>query len=172
MVFLQPSVIPPEMGGAKLNRAREHFNDLRETARRFTEEYQQSAIRFERDTETGDGLLEFLHIDPPITLSMILGDCIEDLRSALDHSVYELARRRKGDDWGGLGRSEFPIFADRELYGHKGSSKISGVAEIQRAFIQTIQPYNRGHGKMAMLLDPIREGLGILHELSRIDKHR
>lgn len=169
---IQPSAIPSAFGGAKLNRAREHFNDLYSAVKGFAQEYSKGSVRFQREDETGDGVLEFPPAEPDERVSWMLGDCVQNLRSALDHAVHELARLRKGDAWSGLGQSEFPIYVQPEAYGKHGRAKIRGIPEPLRAYIERLQFYNRGQEPDATVLDPLREDLYLLNDLSRLDKHR
>jgi hypothetical protein len=108
----------------------------------------------------------------------LIGDVVHNLRSALDHLAFALNAKGYADTHGGaalpdkaVSDSEFPIFGHgnrqrtaeqlyegaRRKYEHMGS-------EAQR-LLRNFQPYQRG-------ADYSRDPLWVLHELSRIDKHR
>lgn len=92
----EPSAEHPLQGAAvKLNRATEHLNALnREVQEHFATEPYRTPV-----TEEGDGWyvarMEILE-DPPVRWGAIVGDVAHNLRSALDHAVWELARRKLG----------------------------------------------------------------------------
>lgn len=98
---------------------------------------------------------------PPIRLSAIVGDCVHNMRSALDNLVCGLALTRdrfcKCDDLG------FP-YTEHEA-GWNGSSplKLAGVPKAAKKIIKKLQPWS----------DTVQPSpLVILNKLSNIDKHR
>ncbi|HZT66044.1 MAG TPA: hypothetical protein VFA11_09680 [Acidimicrobiales bacterium] len=108
---------------------------------------------------------------PPLRWAAIFGDCVHNLRSALDHMIWDLS--------GGTGnappRSEFPIFDDQTKYLERGKNgkpvhgsglaKIEGVKDLDaRRVIRNLQPFKAS--------EPHRHPLWVLHELDRVDKHR
>ncbi len=94
-----------------------------------------------------------------------IGDVLGSLRSALDHTIYQLAikgtRKETPPNERGL---QFPIF-QREHGEHgycsKAPKQIAGVPEGARTIIQGIQPFE----------DPTHP-LAILNTMSNTDKHR
>jgi hypothetical protein len=105
---------------------------------------------------------------PPITLAPIVGDCLHNLRSALDNLAYELAlAHKKGRMSKSIANdSAFPIFKTKSGFGDKGKRMIRGIHPDARAFIEGLQPYNRGNRPIAT------STLWWLRELSNSDKHR
>jgi hypothetical protein len=103
---------------------------------------------------------------PPAAIRLLIGDCVHNLRSALDNLIYELLVARHGDPppTKFVEYSEFPIFS-QPMSAKARKRRIGGIAPVVRTIIEGLQPYNRGQ-KFAS--DP----LWVLHELSRIDKHR
>jgi hypothetical protein len=111
----------------------------------------------------------------PPEVSLICGDYIQNLRSALDHLVWQLVI-----DNGNIpdNRNAFPIFQDESDFTErvvKPHSKDAGPlrgldpAGVPWAIIRDEQPYQRpkqGPG------DAQADRLSILAELSNIDKHR
>ncbi len=114
---------------------------------------------------------------PPLRLSAIFGEILFDIRSVLDHFVYQLAldNGRTGRDLNGI---EFPIFDNREkflaidsvgvthakgrIWTSSGLYKIRSIDPDAQAVIESLQPY---HGGDSILL-------WRLQEFSTIDKHR
>lgn len=105
--------------------------------------------------------------------AILIGEYIHNLRSALDHLVYELVRLETGHPPPLLGRTQFPIF-DREFDEKKPGKRkgfhsgakpmLVGVGDTARALIEREQPYKTGERQSSPLWH--------LHELSNWDKHR
>jgi hypothetical protein len=108
---------------------------------------------------------------PPASLSLIAGDCIHNLRAALDNLAFELALAYTE---GPLppeveGYSAFPIF-HKDIAEYPRSLKrfndmTAGIDPIAVAEIKRLQPYNRGDWFF-------RDRLWQLNQLEVIDKHR
>jgi hypothetical protein len=119
---------------------------------------------------------------PRDPISLLIGETLHNMRSALDNLAFSLAVRFKGEPLPKkiADRSEFPIFGDENGDGfdnfHRCTKKGepapgSGLAKIEgwdprtHAIIEGLQPYKRGDDYRS---DP----LWALHELDRINKHR
>jgi hypothetical protein len=92
----------------------------------------------------------------------VLGDCLHNLRSSLDHLACQLARLQ-GDDFD---RASFPVHKHRYNIGKNGSKKpcldINIRSDIRKR-LNRIQPYQG---------TPIGRRLALLHDLDIRDKHR
>lgn len=125
-------------------------------------------IRSESDHGTGTFLIlaetnpEFTGI--PIDLPLIAGEAAHQLRSALDHLVWQLVVANTGAPPGG-NRSGFPIFKTQAGYEQRAPSMIAGVSDAAAGRIRAAQPFNAGDGAERVLT-------WILHELNNADKHR
>ncbi len=104
--------------------------------------------------------------DPPPILSLIIGDYVHNLRSALDHLVWQLSLSTTLTP---TPRSQFPIF-DKPNPGIKGRIKdwTNDVPDKARDVIEDMQPYNRlgfaaGHHRFYRLWQ--------IDKLDGIDKH-
>lgn len=106
---------------------------------------------------------------PPPELSVLIGDCVHNLRSSLDHLAYALASYTQPLPELYAKTSAFPIFKTGPLYRRKGPAgalyKMRGMSRRTRAAIQRVQPYHRRK-------NPLLWQLWMLEELSSIDKHR
>jgi hypothetical protein len=147
----------------KLARAKEHFSELRERAEAFlaTEPYEWSM----EAEEFTDGTREYrisASVDdyPPIELGVLAGDVVQNLRAALDQLIWAYSARDKRNR-----RTAFPICLTAEEYRKSSPSKIQGVPEEGREFIETWQPFQLGDGAVA-------HPLAKLQQLSNTDKHR
>jgi hypothetical protein len=159
----------------KLGRAREHLSSFEEEAKRWIEGKPYGIVD-ERDPDPPPQAITAEYVprrfridrvsDIPSRLSLLVGDCLFNLRSALDHLALALARsftssmteRQVAD-------SEFPIFRDGANYPQAERKKIGCVNPDARTVIETMQPYQKAADYSS---DPLWQ----LHELNRIDKHR
>jgi hypothetical protein len=148
---------------AKIERATEHVEKLITDARDM--ERRAYAILQERNAEGGT-ITVFVKqvgpVDPPIQLALVAGEIAYQLRSALDHLVYQLivANRQSPNRL-----SQFPIFAARDKYVARAPSMIEGVSSSAEVIIESEQPYHRSPGAE-------EHPLWKLHYLNNTDKHR
>lgn len=101
---------------------------------------------------------------PGAALSVFIGDCLHNYRSALDHLVWQLVLANAGTP---SRRNEFPIFLERDQFKLHARKKLAGVAPAAAAVIEGFQPYQRPDLGAAL-----RHPLWALHELDIQDKHR
>jgi hypothetical protein len=102
---------------------------------------------------------------PPV-LSLVLGDALFIMRSALDHLAYTLAVAHSGPLPADVAEKvEFPIFGDRPMRSDERRRKIGALHPDAATAIEDLQPHKRRDGCAD---DP----LWWLHELARIDRHR
>lgn len=96
---------------------------------------------------------------PPDDLALLAGEVVYNLRSALDHAVYRLISKNRG-------QSQFPIFTDMCEFQVKGRPMIKGVPPAIRTLIEERQPYK------SMTTAPALHPLAVLNSFSNRDKHR
>jgi hypothetical protein len=150
---------------AKIARASEHRHSLDEAIRTHINSGPYGVVGY-LNRDAGHKVVEFAVYKPhPVEWSIIVGDIVHNLRSALDHLVYELSGRKGG--------TAFPIFTSSDDYlvpNCRGVSqrdtKLAGVPKRDRATIDSYQPYQRG--KQVARSDP----LALLASLNNADKHR
>jgi len=112
---------------------------------------------------------------PREVISVLIGDALHNMRSALDHLAYALTNAYTPSLTDEIGsRSEFPIFGDEDRKGRLGKgvtlfqsslAKIQGWDPAAKAVVEGLQPYKRGN-------DFREDPLWALQELDRIGKHR
>lgn len=156
----------------KIARANQHIKALEREVDIFLEPHTESQIvnyRF-------DGTWHIVSINPmvegsmPLLCSVICGDAIHNLRSALDHLVWQLVltEGNKPDRW-----NLFPIYTDPDDFDRfvrfpkkPERSPLHGIAPEGGAWelIEGEQPYNSW--------EPSEHHLTILAKLSNVDKHR
>jgi hypothetical protein len=148
----------------KLQRAEEHLGQLVTEHQQFIHERNPYRMLREADPEPGYYVWRAKIVEPPPLekWASIAGECVHALRSALDHTAFELVRR--GDPTATY--SEFPIFKDRfgdNSWDSHGKRKLRGVDRKVLAQAKWLQPYRR-----AQEHDPLWR----VHRLDIIDKHR
>lgn len=156
---------------AKVTRAREHLETLEAATQAFVEA-QPHKLTFEFDQQSRDYLIR-AHVEhsPPVMLGVMLGDYLHNLRSALDHLVWQIvvAEGNTPGRW-----NEFPIVAEEAQFRsgvlvprQRGKrSPLLGVGDQAVQIVQSCQPYHPPPEPGAVNL------LAVLHDFSNIDKHR
>ena len=116
---------------------------------------------------------------PPREISVLVGEMLYQMRSALDHLAFDLVRRNPTGiplpaTW--FKNCEFPLFINIPAKGNPPvpyitpvpqsvfAKKLPGISKPAFAFIESVQPYYRRA--------EIDCALAFLAELSNIDKHR
>lgn len=156
--------------GRRLDRAQEHLDALNAELDAFAT---QKPYAFHVVSYSGNYVYDVEWIRrPPERWPLLVGDCVHNVRCALDHIVYELSGGRMAE----VPRyAEFPIFKDKTAFFQRtkkgkaapgsGLRKIESVTNPNaRTAIRGLQPFQRP--------DPLRDLLWILHELNNFDKHR
>lgn len=151
---------------AKIGRAEEHARCLEQDIARWRREVRQTFT----GKKNADGTVVKVHIewDPPPPRddwALTIGDCLHNLRSALDHTVYALSSPKpKG--------CEFPISLNRKSFYSPQSDRRGGLYKLGGinhglvwAVIEAAQPWRRKQR-------PSDDPLWLVHDLNRKDKHR
>jgi hypothetical protein len=114
-------------------------------------------------------------LEPPLKLATMIGDVVHNLRSSLDHLVFELAflgqRGKKVP-----GRVAFPVSLTRSNWNSKyvQDTLLAGVLQKHRRMIYRLQPCYRRQDKPGprALTKRRRKPLADLEALWKDDKHR
>lgn len=159
----------------KIERASEQCDDLCKSIESFTES-ENYVIEEIQDFQTGEKQAIFkVTKEFPSEWPLIIGDIAHNLRSGLDHAIYELTVLESGTP---MANTEFPVFEDESKYSavkknglptrNSGLFKIRGIPDKAQEVIRGLQPFafqqKRNEGN-----EPI---VAIVHELNIIDKHR
>jgi hypothetical protein len=163
----------------KLERAKEHIESLDELVEDWiaTDAY---TVSREKDTETGYTVCRAkIKAPPPDQISIVAGDAVQNLRTALDHAVYAMAARAGPVDRATESRLMFPIAGNENRKGEPADGEalfrnmvangyLDGVPDRARDFIQQEQPYHWNEHADGYKY----HWLWTVHDLNRIDKHR
>ena len=145
----------------KLKRGIEHVRTLLDEVRSYEEAdaYLFSSEREVRsETETVYRCFATRQSAMPMHWPLLAGEAIQNLRSALDHLVYEKSGARSS--------TSFPIFTDRGEYEEKAPKRLKGVPEEVKDRIAGFQPFH------FMPEDARHHPLAQLSSLSNRDKHK
>ena len=147
---------------AKVKRAQDQLRLLDADITEFCAS-QRRLIEHEVDQDAGIQMFVFRGETPqvPINYSVRIGEIIYNLRSALDHLVWQLVLSN-GEEPGT--NNEYPIYSDRTRYTRAVERKLRGVSTAAQSVIEAYQPFQRPGG--------IGSQLWNLHSMSNFDKHR
>lgn len=160
---------------AKLKRAELHYHYARDTLS-GGKMFHERPVRTESDREGLEYRFYVGEIEPlDVSWPLVIGDCLFNLRAALDYLVYELhVREYKGkvpnakpDD--AVHDSAWPVVVVQPS--KRGLTKDDRVRRLdtrERTTIEWLQPYHRRNDD----LSAVRQILPMIHDLNIIDKHR
>lgn len=158
---------PLDGAWAKLDRARHHFDTLHSCiAQLLTPKEDIATAKHEYNDETR----ELIIFQPKATRSdpsfpLLVGDCIHNARSALDHLVYQLAILNNAPA-SAAEKTAFPIYLTPEKFRQNVVRKVAPfISSAALAEIEKLQPYATGNAGT----DDV---LWVLSQLDIIDKHR
>lgn len=164
---------PAELAGAvlKLWRAQCHLVELVNEIDRFFDTKPYRTFLYQHESGLEYALVAHTTQEPPVSLPLIAGDCMQNMRVALDQLAWALAGI-SGEEQSG--KTAFPISLDPYDFHEKtkkgrlavgsGLAKIRGIPNEAQKMIEDLQPY---HAE-----DPELHPLWTLNEYSRIDRHR
>jgi hypothetical protein len=145
----------------KTERAKKHIDDLNLALEVFyaTKPY---GIGKKIHTKTGEHSYHVTRITPvPVSLSLIIGDVLQNLRSALDHLAYALVAKAIAPDLPNKYLT-FPIMDTAKQYmAPEGRGKIERAGNEAMKRIDALKPYKGGN-----------DLLWQLSRLNILDKHR
>lgn len=109
-------------------------------------------------------------VEPPLEQwGLALGECIHNLRSALDNLAYALARV-ENDPPVKPKLIAFPVYQDRAQFESKGIKAINQLPQAAMFIIEQLQPFQRSNRLDEGM--PHNDPLVLLQHLSNTDKHQ
>ncbi len=156
----KPTEGPHEMpDSAKLKRATDLFHQYEQAAEKWV---YGGGVR-QASVYPGSLAVEFL--PAPVEISLLIGDCLQNLRSAMDHEVYGLTVAGRGGTWSGLRDCQFPIYESTESFERDKKRRIGGLPLAAQELIESMQIF-------ASPPDLVAQPLSLLNKLARVDRHR
>jgi hypothetical protein len=156
---------PLDGARAKLDRARLHLTDLEDRIAAYLQT-QPIQIREQHDRDGATRHIQWIattSTKPPAQLGLIVGDWAQNVRAALDSTVYELVRREFGDAdprW-----TQFPVVLDEGRYAGQEQARLRGAPAWSLPVFRGLQPFNDG-------AEAAYHPLAVLADVSNRDKHR
>lgn len=154
----------------KVDRAYKHIIDLQAEIIVFRLEGNSYEIFSKDNLQTGERTFYVRFLKGiPLQISALIGDVVQNLRSALDHLAWHLVqsspvipKARKADIY-------FPIYEMASEYRADKMRKIQGMTDAAIQAIDAIEPYYRPD-----VLPGIGHGVALfwIHVLNKLDKHR
>lgn len=150
----------------KIDRARLHADALIDSVSEWTRRSQPSAKAEYLPDRLGYKLIlqSFVEAPPLEQWALMTGDCVHNLRSALDNLAFALALLKR-DPPARPADIYFPVFDDAERFKVKADRTLNQLPDEAVQLLTAFQPFHRGaHVK--------RDALLLLHHLDIHDKHR
>jgi hypothetical protein len=143
---------------AKIERAKKHIGEFNTEKIYFLGSDPYVVItKFNPESDATESIMGPMP-NIPASMAAIVGDAIQNLRSALDYMAAELVISAGNDPK----RIYFPICETSEKYVAESEGKTKGMPPEAKKLIDLIEPYEGGHGN----------DLWYLHALNNTDKHR
>lgn len=149
---------------SKIDWAYQHLKALEiELSRHFHSEPSHAVGEIDADTNT----VVSMRVEPapiPPAVPLLIGDCLQNLRSCLDYLVWEMVLASKNEP---NKDNQFPIcHAENTFKSQLGRGRLKGITDDEAiAEIERLQPYHCGD-------DWRHDPLAIFDELCNINKHR
>jgi hypothetical protein len=159
----------------KVKRAQKHMVDIRAEVRRYAERHPYKFVRIRQpDSQRNVSFRVHVTEKPDPIISMMFGDFVHNLRSALDHIIVACIPKKERTEATGFPIVYKDIFArdkDGEFVVKDAKARenfdrsIRGIDPSARAIVILSQPYHVG--EQARLWT-----LGIINRIDNADKHR
>ncbi|RWN24372.1 hypothetical protein [Mesorhizobium sp.] len=141
----------------KIERAKRHVSDFETAMKAFFESGPYELVA-DIDPKTGEEVFRVrVHQCVPDEFSIITGDIVHNLRSALDQMICGLVRANRKQVSGGNG---FPIMGSAKRLEEAAVGKLKNISVKADRFIRRLKPYKGGNNALWMLA-----------ELDNMDKH-
>lgn len=150
---------------AKFERAHEHLETLNAEVRAFADEKPHRMTGYLDPDASRYSLRIAVEREPPLRWSILVGDIVHNLRSGLDHLLWQLILvSRKRPSRG----NQFPIWTKKpttQRERQQWQRQVKGLSADILAVLKNVQPYNAG--------DRAKEHcFALLNALSNEDKHQ
>jgi len=133
---------------AKLRRAKEHFETVDREITAWTNAGDDTFTIERSAYETRIGLIVHFHEPKPDFLrwTLIIADCVYNLRCSLDHLVYVAGKFETREmPTTDVDRNYFVIANTEPEFWGESKGKLKGLSSTLIHAIERLQPYNRSH---------------------------
>lgn len=159
----------------KVIRAAKHLDAIKRVIAGITSKAGSHEIIKNTD---GKETVKFL-VDPPPDITILAGEIVYQLRSALDHLAFDLVKLNSGGitlPAGWERRCDFPLWVaipDKQIKrGHTSpplpyncfTKSLPGISKTAFTFIESVQPYHTE--------ERVHEAMRLIAQLSNVDRHR
>jgi hypothetical protein len=149
--------MPHPLDGARLKvvRAKKHLTTLKREITRYLNSKPYD-FNVDRKGQTITVTRAIINVEPPSALSCILGDCVGNLRAALDYIAWQLAVKHHPSLAVGVQRDvSFPICDTANAFKDNRAVKALktkyGISAAAISEIESVQPYSTGDHNLATL---------------------
>lgn len=128
----------------KLDRADQHLEWLAQDFQRIAAENKAVLPKHCR-LEPGQRMEIIPPVQPGAEWGLVIGDCVQNLRAALDHSAWSLSpvNVRQASPR----KPQFALFDNEDVYRKRGEWRIADIDPHAKAIIEGFQPYNQPNPK-------------------------
>lgn len=156
----------------KLDRADKHIHELDEALDDFiaTKPYRVT-YKLNADKTFYECRIYHDGRQPPVEIGILVGEIVYQIRSALDHIIFEFSAPKilqiagREAQLKAIEAPQFPILSKRNEREHR--RRLQFVDQMVWDAVERYQPYDRTHCP-----DPTQHPLTLLNRLSNLDKHR
>ena len=153
---------------AKVGRAKEHLDALKSSIESATVGGECYVVVKEANPDAGEYVFRIrINKQPPITeWSLLIGDCLHNTRSALDHLFWALLlKKNTGGLTKGTSDATFPITREWATFNGRKKKLEGWVGQQALAMLEGLQPYKSAGGWN-------KSPLMFLHDFDITDKHK
>lgn len=145
-----PNSLPwMESVDAKIARAQEHLEVLHREIHEFLRATNRKLVVNVDERQSKTWIVYWVEDPyPPIRISVLVGDCVFNVRSALDTLICGLVRTRKPSS--SCSGRKFPIYRDEVEYRRNRDAALKGVPEDAAKLVDRFQPCNRPQGTVEL----------------------
>jgi hypothetical protein len=145
----------------KVERARQHIQELKDSVRRFLASAPYE-VQIQEKPDIGRRVYYLSRVEPvPLAIAAIAGDVLHNLRSALDHTAFQLVSVGMGRAPSRPWEIDYPVADDATRYVELRNRKLSGARKDAVDAVDATRPYKGGN-----------DTIWRIHQLNNIDKHR
>jgi len=160
----------------RIKRAQAQLDTLKDELDRYTDRSQGETHTIVPEGDDDPNVQHFrffLRRVPPRIIGVLIGECVHNLRAALDNLFFTYAGPHVSKRT--LREIDFPICVERDVFEAKAASNFKNLPAKGLGLLRSVQPYRReyeGRRWNDRWRDPHAHPLAMLQRISNSDKHR